>query len=333
MNVNRIANRPGIGWNNRYLGYHQGWVHGYWNGHYPGGWGWRGGYGYPGYGYWGGYGGGAWDMAAFGWGLGSGLGMGLGMGMGYGLSSWLFGPMLYNWGYSNYSNPYYGAAATAGRTTVVQQPIIYDYSQPINATAPPPDESVTNQAMSTFDQAREAFKQGDYTSALDLTDQALRQMPNDPTLHEFRALALFALGRYDEAAAALYAVLSVGPGLGLVDPDQSVRQPRDLHAAAPGPGSYVTQNPELGGGPLRPRLSLPDRRATPRRPPTAQGGRGLAAQGSALGPAPPAAPAVPQNSSTPASQAARGRRGPPVPAAGEPPPPAEPGPARRRKAS
>ena len=28
--------------------------------------------------------------------------------MGWGLSSWMFGPMLYNWGYSNYSNPYYG---------------------------------------------------------------------------------------------------------------------------------------------------------------------------------------------------------------------------------
>ena len=37
-------------------------------------------------------------------------------------------------------------------------------------------------------------------------------MPNDPTLHEFRALTLFALKRYDEAAAPLYAVLSVGPG-------------------------------------------------------------------------------------------------------------------------
>ncbi|HMF38452.1 MAG TPA: tetratricopeptide repeat protein, partial [Isosphaeraceae bacterium] len=35
---------------------------------------------------------------------------------------------------------------------------------------------------------------------------------NDTTLHEFRALCLFALKRYDEAAAALYAVLSVGPG-------------------------------------------------------------------------------------------------------------------------
>ncbi len=31
-------------------------------------------------------------------------------------------------------------------------------------------------------------------------------------MHEFRALCLFALGRYDESAATLYAVLSVGPG-------------------------------------------------------------------------------------------------------------------------
>ncbi len=190
-------------------------MHGYWNGHSPGGWGWRNGYGYPGYGYWGGYGGGmgygGMGYGGFGWGLGSGLGMGLGMGMGYGLSSWLFGPMLYNWGYSNYPIPITAAAATAG-TTAVQQPIIYDYGQPIDATAAPPDDSVANQAVSTFDQAREAFKQGDYAHALDLADQSLRQMPNDPALHEFRALALFALGRYDEAAAALYAVLSVGPG-------------------------------------------------------------------------------------------------------------------------
>ena len=37
-------------------------------------------------------------------------------------------------------------------------------------------------------------------------------MPDDPALHEFRALTLFALTRCDEAAAALYAVLSVQPG-------------------------------------------------------------------------------------------------------------------------
>ncbi len=169
------------------------------------------------------------------------------MGMGYGLSSWLFGPMLYNWGYSNYSNPYYGGVGYGG-AAAVQQPIVYDYGQPIDATAPPPDDSVATQAVSTFDQARESFKQGDTTHALDLVDQALRQMPNDPALHEFRALTLFALARYDEAAAALYAVLSVGPGwdwstlIGLYgNPDTYTQQLRALE-------SYVTQNQNSAAG-------------------------------------------------------------------------------------
>jgi tetratricopeptide (TPR) repeat protein len=199
-NVNRI----GAGWNNPYMGYHQGWVHGYWNGHWPGGWGWRGYGGYGGYGYPGFFGG---VLGGFGW----GMGMGLGMGMGWGLSSWLFGPMLYNWGYSNYSNPYYGGYGGVGNA-VAQQPVIYDYSQPINAQSAPPDESVSSPAMTAFDSAREAFKAADYPKALELVDQALKAMPNDATLHEFRGLTLFALKRYDEAAASLYAVLSVGPG-------------------------------------------------------------------------------------------------------------------------
>jgi tetratricopeptide (TPR) repeat protein len=40
----------------------------------------------------------------------------------------------------------------------------------------------------------------------------LTKTPNVPVVHEFRALALFALGRYDEASATIYAVLSTGPG-------------------------------------------------------------------------------------------------------------------------
>ena len=43
-------------------------------------------------------------------------------------------------------------------------------------------------------------------------DKAIALQPNDPLLHEFRGLALFALQRYDEAAGAIYAVLSAGPG-------------------------------------------------------------------------------------------------------------------------
>ncbi len=212
LNANRNLNGSAIGYHNPYMGYHQGWVHGYWNGNHGGG------FGGPGNGYWGrygGYGGGlggsGLGYGGFGWGLGSGLGLGLGMGMGYGMSSWLFGPMLFNSGYSNYSNPYYGGGY-GGVAQGVGQPVVYDYSQPINSTGPIPDESVTNPSMALFDQARDAFKQNDYQRALALADQALGQVPNDPTLHEFRALCLFALGRYSEAAASLYAVLSVGPG-------------------------------------------------------------------------------------------------------------------------
>ncbi len=107
-----------------------------------------------------------------------------------------------------------------------------------------PDETVVNQATTVFDSAREAFKGGDYAKALDLVDQALKTTPNDATLHEFRALCLFALERYDEAAAVLYAVLSVGPGWDWTtlislygDPETYTQQLRALE-------SYCSQNPQ-----------------------------------------------------------------------------------------
>ena len=88
----------------------------------------------------------------------------------------------------------------------------YNYSQPISTTAAPPEQAVAGQATSAFDQARDAFKAGDYGKALQLDQQALAQTPNDTNMHEFLALVLFAQGKYDQAAAPLYAVLSVGPG-------------------------------------------------------------------------------------------------------------------------
>jgi tetratricopeptide (TPR) repeat protein len=45
-----------------------------------------------------------------------------------------------------------------------------------------------------------------------LIDAAIAKSPSDVVLHEFRALVLFAMQRYKEAAGTLYAVLSVGPG-------------------------------------------------------------------------------------------------------------------------
>jgi tetratricopeptide (TPR) repeat protein len=207
LNVNRFNNVNGNfggrgfnrgfnnGWRSPYYGYHRGWLNGYWGGFYP--WSYGYGFGYPfgyGFGYPYGYGYGGW-----------GLGTGFGYGLGWGLSNWLYGSALYGYGYSPYYNPYYYSSPTVAV-------VPYDYSQPINTVSPAPSEALTDEALSLFDSARGAFKQGNYEQALQQANQALEKTPNDTALHEFRALCLFALGRYDEAASTLYAVLSVGPG-------------------------------------------------------------------------------------------------------------------------
>ena len=125
----------------------------------------------------------------------------------------------YDYGYS-YSNPYYVESAVP----------MYDYSQPIvintyntptsdaSAEASPEqtatqDTAQTTQGYQLFDQAREAFKQGNYDQALALDEQAIQSVSDDPVLHEFGALCLFAQGNYDRAAAVLNALLAVAPGM------------------------------------------------------------------------------------------------------------------------
>ncbi len=178
---------------NAYESYHKKWVHGYWGGHDSAAWGWRDSY----------------------WGRGQdyrGWGAGLGLGLGYGLPCWGYGSWLYDLGYTAYDDPYYDdyhcEAEDAG--VVITSP--YDYSQPIDTTSDVDDESETDQAEVTFDLGRASFKHGNYSDALKQADSALAELPGDTTLHEFRALCLFALKRYDEAAAAVHAVLAVDPG-------------------------------------------------------------------------------------------------------------------------
>jgi tetratricopeptide (TPR) repeat protein len=115
--------------------------------------------------------------------------------------------------------------------------VAFDYSKPIGVLEPPPEPAAVDTAQETLAGARESFKAGDYARALALADQALAQTPNDPILHEFRALALFALKRYKEASATVYAVLTAGPGwnwatmVGLYpDADTYIRQLRELEA-------------------------------------------------------------------------------------------------------
>jgi tetratricopeptide (TPR) repeat protein len=118
-----------------------------------------------------------------------------------------------------------------------------DYSKPIGVTEPPPEATAVDTAQEALTGARASFKAGDYARALALADQALAQTPNDPILHEFRALVLFARKRYKEAASTAYAVLTAGPGwnwatmVGLYpDVETHNKQLRDLEAT-------VQQNP------------------------------------------------------------------------------------------
>ena len=201
--VNNIYNRPTVNnrpwygqpWNAPTYHYHYGWHHGYWN--Y-----WPAGSYYP-------------------------LGYATGLATG-----WMFGGTNYV-----YANPYY--VAPASTTTVV-----YDYSQPIpvattdttsttapttvnvnvagatatseaSTTTPPPPaptDPKTQAAVDKFDAGRAAFKQGDYDAALKHVDEAIKELPGDPVLHEFRGLVLFAQGKYQPAAGTVYAVLAAGPG-------------------------------------------------------------------------------------------------------------------------
>lgn len=168
-------------WQNWASNNHGNWHHNYWHGGYGGWWNhaWNN---YPGW-------------AAF------------------RVTTWGLNRLAYGFGLWGYSNPYYVAPV---QTTQV----VYDYSQPIisepvdysQSAQPPTPPADSGSTASPFDQARDSFYSGDYEGALAGVNQALQATPKDTVLHEFRALALFALGRYNEAASTIHPVLAVGPG-------------------------------------------------------------------------------------------------------------------------
>ena len=143
--------------------------------------------------------------------------------MAFGTTMWGINRAAYGFGYWGYSNPYYTESYPVGGDSYINysEPIaIYSEpyiteSAPVTATAPltttlPADAPAPG--MTEFEMARQAFYRGDYAGALAATNKSLAAMPNDPIIHEFRALVQFAQGNYQEAAAGLYSVLSVGPG-------------------------------------------------------------------------------------------------------------------------
>jgi tetratricopeptide (TPR) repeat protein len=127
---------------------------------------------------------------------------------GFAVTAWSLNALGYWWGLYPYVNPYYVAGPV----------VVYDYSQPIcvptSEVAPPATDggSAEQPGFSEFDQGRDAFYQGNYAAAQRLAEEALKKLPNDAVVHEFRALCQFAQRDYRGAAATLNAVLAVGPG-------------------------------------------------------------------------------------------------------------------------
>jgi tetratricopeptide (TPR) repeat protein len=166
------------GFNRPYAGAHGGWYNGGWGGlgRYPAAWA---------------------GLAGVGAAVGS-------------LTPWASG------GSYEYANPYYeSVAATTDTTTTAVAPVL-DYSQPIPVPTATEvsntDTVVVDDGMTYFNQARTYFMDGSYAESTAEAERALKLLPGDRTIHEFRALSLFARKRYADAAATTYAVLAAGPG-------------------------------------------------------------------------------------------------------------------------
>jgi tetratricopeptide (TPR) repeat protein len=215
VNNNQVnINRP---WGGGYGGWGLG---GYGGGYGYGGY-WRRNYVNPGYGWYNGCWNGNWGAN---WWAPFALGAAT-TGLLTTCSNWGLGYASLGYG-GGYVNPYY---ASIPATVVAASP--YDYSQPlivnnylpaegqVTADGQAPSEpaaapaSPPSEADALVEKSLAAFKSGDYASALAGLDRAVKLSPKDSVVHEVRALALFALGRYPEAAAVLNAVLAAAPGM------------------------------------------------------------------------------------------------------------------------
>lgn len=131
-----------------------------------------------------------------------------------GVTAWGVNRLAYGFGMWGYSNPY--ASSGGGGSYDYSEPLV-QYSEPAAATDPnaataTTQPAPTDEGMVAFEEARTAFYGGDYPTALTKLDTTLKTMPHDTVVHEFRSLVLFASKKYPDSAAAIYAVLSAGPG-------------------------------------------------------------------------------------------------------------------------
>lgn len=141
----------------------------------------------------------SWYLGTWGW---PGVGFGYTPWL-YSYSNWGYSPLAYRMGYVRYVNPYFLS---------VRPTVVYDYRQPIIVERRVVEEVNVDQALDLLDGALQAFYAADYGQAIGLLEESLQIDPHDPAAHELRALAMFATGQYNEAAATLNALLAASPG-------------------------------------------------------------------------------------------------------------------------
>jgi tetratricopeptide (TPR) repeat protein len=140
-----------------------------------------------------------------------------------GVTRWGVNRLAYGFGYWGYSNPWGDYGYSSGSSYSYAEPMVtYVDSSSSSVTVESGAEQTdvaaaalpqpTDEGMQAFDEARTAFYGGEFEKALTLLDTTLKTMPSDPVVHEFRGLVFFSLKKYSEASAAVYAVLSAGPG-------------------------------------------------------------------------------------------------------------------------
>ena len=134
--------------------------------------------------------------------------------------------------YSNYGDDSTGESENTSLSTAVAQPRVYVYPRSPTAPVAASKPAIADQAGTGIDAARKAFKAGDYSKALELTEESIRRMPSDAPLREIRGLALIARKRFEDAATPLRTTLSDRPRLELAYPGGIVPQRVCLRRAA-----------------------------------------------------------------------------------------------------
>ena len=176
---------------------------------------------------------------------------GLGAGYASGVGAWGVGSPMYGWGYSGYSNPYSGGGFGSGGVAQRRGRAAADRGAgfrllPADQHDRRPARAVRRQpgGFGVRPGPRRRSRRVTTPRPSSSTSRHSPRRPMTRTMHEFLALAYFAQGKYQQAAAPLYAVLSVRPGWDWTtlsgmypDVDTYTAQLRALEA-------YVRSNPD-----------------------------------------------------------------------------------------